>query len=645
MVKRFNKKQGSKQGIILLTVVFILAMAVIFISACMLMTRATRDRMYWKAEQSQARLTVTSAAEAFYQALEVGDFKESDLKTLAKGSAAGIYMTATDGSGKCLPGMGTTSDNCTLLSLKAKDADCSEIYAYLTTTIGDEKESVKITFKVKSKPKVFGLFNNPVDYNGSPHKFNFNDVGYVVGGGKKDDNFLIIRGNANVDDASTKLWSSVVFAGGTVTDFRADMLGGADVIFLENSKLGTIGNTLGNSNYWYFVGTSGSSEAFSSNTMVNQLGSKGVFFANRSTSYSLTNTSNVPIYTISLDNNYNATGVTQYAGSLALADDALSTAKDNAGKYASDDFKNSVGEFPTTSQAFAQIKLGDDPLPTTAPSTFTTYSFNDFITTYGNTSATNVKVVGDTDGNNSTIEVTNIKISTGSGIGTNLNNGTRRIFILDGNTDYVIYFGGSGTTYGLYQATFAVVNPNPDHQQVIVLENGVKLAISCNNGGDSYINGFLSVPRGDYSTTPEAYVAYLLGENLGSEMTATSGATNPGKFSSYWDSTTKPTLYVLGAGSNNVDFDKGTVFEGYMGLFNPNDTTTSTIKCGNGNEYVYGRLMFDGWNSGGGGSGGDDAGNLNMPYCPGPDSGGNKPPVELYKFGYSVVSVDYYFTE
>ncbi|MBQ1740003.1 MAG: hypothetical protein II108_07180, partial [Clostridiales bacterium] len=83
MVKRFNKKQGSKQGIILLTVVFILAMAIIFISACMLMTRATRDRMYWKAEQSQARLTVTSAAEAFYQALEVGDFKQSALETLA----------------------------------------------------------------------------------------------------------------------------------------------------------------------------------------------------------------------------------------------------------------------------------------------------------------------------------------------------------------------------------------------------------------------------------------------------------------------------------------------------------------------------------------------------------------------------------
>ena len=154
MVKRFNKKQGSKQGIILLTVVFILAMAVIFISACMLMTRATRDRMYWKAEQSQARLTVTSAAEAFYQALEVGDFKESDLKTLAKGQAAGIYMTAKDSSNKYLPGMSMDPKNCTTLSLKAKDSACSEIYAYLVTTIGDETERVKITFKVKDKPKV-----------------------------------------------------------------------------------------------------------------------------------------------------------------------------------------------------------------------------------------------------------------------------------------------------------------------------------------------------------------------------------------------------------------------------------------------------------------------------------------------------------
>ncbi|MBQ4190771.1 MAG: hypothetical protein II641_02925, partial [Clostridiales bacterium] len=111
MVKRFNKKQGSKQGVILLTVVFILAMAVIFISACMLMTRATRDRMYWKAEQSQARLTVTSAAEAFYQALEVGDFKESVLKELALKKASGIYMTAKDASNKYLPGMSMDPTN------------------------------------------------------------------------------------------------------------------------------------------------------------------------------------------------------------------------------------------------------------------------------------------------------------------------------------------------------------------------------------------------------------------------------------------------------------------------------------------------------------------------------------------------------
>ena len=201
MIKILGKAKKRKQGAILVIVVLILALAMIFIASAMMLTQATRHRLYSRTKSSQARLTVTSAAEAFYQALEVGDFQEGQLKKLAKAGASGILMTAKDGSGNYLPGMGTSADNCTTLSLKAKDADCSEIYAYLVTTIDGESEKVKITFKVKKKPKVYGLFGNPVDYNGMASNLNFDDFGYA-NGLNPDDNFLVIRDGAIVEQGN-----------------------------------------------------------------------------------------------------------------------------------------------------------------------------------------------------------------------------------------------------------------------------------------------------------------------------------------------------------------------------------------------------------------------------------------------------------
>lgn len=55
----------NKKGVILVTVLFILALSMILISCALLLTSATRSRIYDKAEKTQARLTVTSIAETF----------------------------------------------------------------------------------------------------------------------------------------------------------------------------------------------------------------------------------------------------------------------------------------------------------------------------------------------------------------------------------------------------------------------------------------------------------------------------------------------------------------------------------------------------------------------------------------------------
>lgn len=634
MVKRFSKKQGSKQGVILLTVVLILAMAVIFISACMVMTQATRNRLYWKAEQSQARLTVTSAAEAFYQALEVGDFQEGQLKKLAVAGASGILMTAKDASGNYLPGMSTDLENCTKLSLKAKDANCSEIYAYLVTTIDGETEKVKITFKVKKKSKVYGLFGNPVDYNGNVTNLNYHDFGYNLnGGGQPDDNFMVVRDGAYMQDSTSKIWSGFVFTSGTVGKFQVSMQGTeSDFVFLGDSKLGLEATLDSSTNSWFFVNPSGNTDALATDIMVNTMKASGqVVFANRNINKNLTNFDS-PVYQISLDSNYNVTA-SELKGGTAVSDP--SSMNDKTSKYASKDFTDSIGEFPSTEIAFAKISYGDSTLPKEAPSEATGMTLAEFENKYATKDPSTPKIVGDDNGD-LVPDTVCIRIYGGGGIGGNDAADPSCVFLLDGSTNYFIYFQGSGNQYNLCRCTFAVVNPTSSCNQIFVLENGVDLKIS-DEWSSSTGYGFLSVSRDTNSASAASYADYLLNNNLVDEMTKSSPA--GGSFSTYYDSVKKPTIYMFGAGDNEVYMQPGAVFEGYLGLFNPADSTTkSGVQCYNTSQYIYGRMMFDWFNTA-------DGGDVNMPYCPGPDTGGSKPDVELYKFGYDVVSVDYYYVD
>ncbi len=661
MVKRFNKKQGSKQGIILLTVVFILAMAIIFISACMLMTRATRDRMYWKAEQSQARLTVTSAAEAFYQALEVGDFKESDLKKLATGSASGIYMTATDATGKCLPGMGTTSDNCTMLSLKAKDAKCSEIYAYLTTTIGTEKESVKITFKMKDKATPQGLFQNPVDYNGTTGTINFDDMGKVMNGSNPSDNFLVVRKGTHTTDSSSNIYSDVIFVSGDVKDFVSKLHG--DVVFLDGAKVNATSQNMQFS--WsgatvYFAGTSTTTFNDSFNAGGNMIefgGINSLIFANRTCNTYTQNNKVADAKIISLK--VNGSTVTQDNSLLpggnapTNAGDFTDNIKNDASLYASSDFTNkTIGTFATTSKAFGSVKVNGEALKTSAPSDYTTMSVANVKSNYGISlatattakSAAGYTYLGQTDKDDITSITTNINITTGGNFGTN-NKATPTVYFLDGTKDYIIYLSSNSAIYDFSTSYFVVVNPSPDHTQLIVLQSGVKVSISSEQGSGTKF-GFLSITRGENSGTPDSYLTYLKEGKLDAEMTA-SGDGSGNHFSTYYDSVKKPAFMVLGAGSNQVNMFKGSVFEGYLGLYNPDETTQSYIGIYNGPQVIYGRILLDGLipidESGNYNAGGNvDNGQIYMPYCPGPNASGDKPDVELYEFGYKVISVDYY---
>ena len=82
MIKRLVKSKKSKKGAILVIVVLILALAMIFIASAMMLTQATRRRLYSTAYQSQARLTVTAASEVFLEALKMQEITDNDLEAI-----------------------------------------------------------------------------------------------------------------------------------------------------------------------------------------------------------------------------------------------------------------------------------------------------------------------------------------------------------------------------------------------------------------------------------------------------------------------------------------------------------------------------------------------------------------------------------
>ena len=609
----------------------------------MSLTQYRRRGVYKEAKSNQARLTVTSAAEAFYQALLVGDFKQSDLETLAKNNATGIKILAEGPDHKPLPGMSDDDGNCTVLSLKASE-DCSEIYAYLVTTIGTETERVKITFSVDGESTISGLFTNSCDFNGTINNLNYDEYGYVVGGGKKEDNFIVVRKGANMSDSTCNLWCNVVFTGTDNVDKFQCRLWGSDMVFMStgiySSTAGIDHSSDAYKSSWYFLGSSGSSATAVSGVGAGILYANSIVFANRSES-GLMNVGDSSVYKMTVDASNSVSAPSLLSGSVALSD--TTTIKNQTKKYTGQSFKDQIGEYPDTDTAFAMVSVGGETLSTTCPGTgYTTLTEEQFMS-YANTSAGSSKVLGDTNGDG-LAEVTKIKLAAPIDIG-NYSQGTdiTNLFLLDGTKNYTIYLSGSGT-YGFYTAMFAVVNPTAGCKQVFVLEPGVNLTIGNENGKtQTGLQGFLSVSRDTNTASASAYSTYLFGAGkLLGEMTQTtpSNSFSNAAFSKYYDSVKQPTIFIFGAGSNNVKFCKYTIFEGYMGLFNPltAPTAQSKITAYNNPMYLYGRFMANSFGTG-------DGGTIVGPYCPGPDKGGSKPDVEPYKFGYSVVSVDYYYVD
>ena len=141
-VKKMHGRKGNKQGMILVMVLFIFAISLILICCALMLTTGTRGRVYRRAEDSQARLTVTAAAESFLQALYMGDIQDDDLIAIANQGVSNIVM-----QGGNIPGMSDgAADNQTVLSVRRAiegDAD-SDVILEFTTTIDQQSENIQV---------------------------------------------------------------------------------------------------------------------------------------------------------------------------------------------------------------------------------------------------------------------------------------------------------------------------------------------------------------------------------------------------------------------------------------------------------------------------------------------------------------------
>ena len=247
MIKRLGKAKKSKQGAILVIVVLILALAMIFIASAMMLTQATRRRLYSRTMSSQARLTVTSASEVFLEALKTQEISDAQIDALlAKKSTR---ATSNDQKIKMVvagvPGMSEDDDNCTYVDIYKDGTNADLVYADFSTVIGEEKpENVRVVLREgESDPSLGNRFMNQIEV--SAH-VGIAELRFTSGVGmwnktkfptSPSDNTIVMRGGIKTQTSGSVVFSEIIFGEGA-----SIALGGGDVynnnvVFLDNTTM------------------------------------------------------------------------------------------------------------------------------------------------------------------------------------------------------------------------------------------------------------------------------------------------------------------------------------------------------------------------------------------------------------------------
>ena len=314
MIKRLAKSKKSKKGAILVIVVLILALAMIFIASAMMLTQATRRRLYSTTMQSQARLTVTAASEVFLEALKTQEITDVQIDAIL-GAHATRTAVETDKARMLVdgvPGMGNTADNCTYIDIYKDDnyATNKKIKIDFTTVIGNDRENIQVILQAREiTPTYGGRFSNQIELgdNVAKEQLRFQrGVGMVtpsylteldnanksLPADKKlyvDDNTILIRGMAQEEASDSICFSDVVFFGGSPN------LGGGNkfygrFVLLDNTFFTSKDTGVTYNGDFYFIGKSHINAGFKvtsanwtipNNQSDNKFKTKNLIFSNR----------------------------------------------------------------------------------------------------------------------------------------------------------------------------------------------------------------------------------------------------------------------------------------------------------------------------------------------------------------------------
>ena len=545
MIKRLNKAKKNKQGAILVIVVLILALAMIFIASAMMLTQATRRRLYSQTMSRQARLTVTSASEVFLEALktqEITDVQLEKIMNKTHGTGATRVKMVVPG----VPGMSEAADNCTWLDIYTSASTPDYVYCDFTTVIGSSTENVQVVLKAEEDEPAYGSqFKNQVEVAGG---VGIGELRFTKGVGMWDkdkiseptDNTIVLRGNYKGQTSSTLYFSDVVFG----QDSSNIQLGGGEkfygkMIFLQGAQMNCRSSALVYGDV-YLMGTDKSAglalkDSSQAGLWDNLAGQKNSFIfsgrkvqndnndTNKKIYDALTKNNSHKIYFV--DGNGNSLGaspdiaqgkasgsfsytISNYAQTNALSNDG----KKNVKRYLSWNYGSS-NAFPSASTVFKKL-CPDGKVTTAAVDTvlsYTTYSPDGSKTYSANTTipAGSKYIVNPVttsypsyrkNGSNyeKTLNLSSVSSSQYlepgyyyvTGNGTNVTGGGEAyrynpiVLTIDGSRgdEYRFYFAG-GHNFLLRGLVFAVFNADSNKPVLFILEDGAKIQLSHNNDG------------------------------------------------------------------------------------------------------------------------------------------------------------------
>ena len=653
---RQSKVKGSKQGIILVMVLLIVAMAMIFISAALLLTNSTRTRLYNNAESGQARLTVTAASEAMYQAIQIQEITDAELKQLAKGS----YLTLKVNG---VAGMGDAADNCTHVHVYEKyktekdpitgePYNCQYIYMDFTTTIGTSEESVQMILKGPGPDDDVSLFSNVIDLAGTTGDQNQAQFNIGTGGTGKDDNMVVIRGsgkkymidrdNQNIasthvfvgekESESIDVWlrdstytGDLIFFGDYATlhwDLQPKINGNVYFIGKNNKKaftdVGSASRSFGSSkSTWVFVNRVANGDTDRVQAMLT--GKECVLLLDGDSFDDLkwdknnaTNVSGLTDKWTGKDTIKDATGRGGIYGDGKKYNDIKKALED----YMSATYTGK-GAYPTTTKALGSLATATGA---------TQYSASSFLTNFAydpNDSKKQVFLKGGT-----------YRISDGSSGSVAWNTSNKnsksemKYIFLDGSDKdgYNIYLASD---YDMTGVMFVLLNGSKKTKCNIILEKNADLSLGYSNFTNNgyYGTGFVSVSATGYDT-PTAFYNVLDTLKMSSRT------------SSAYNGSVVPHMFIYGVGNNHITFGSSggaqVVCEAYVGLFEDKYPGTSVLEFNNQPVYFYGRIQAPKLIAQ------TNSNNNTVRYCPDPNSG-KEDSNEPLKSQFSVYDVIYYY--